>query len=199
MLFWLIYLFSINISSENGVFNAEVDYTGGTQYYTENFVLYKGETILYAKQGILAHTFYINNAGTVFAISDHYLYLYDLHGEVSILQNLVYPNGFGFTEDNSVFYASDKSALNIYSQAGELVYQLKPCRLFAGIEEGKFIVTVSNDTLFFFENGIEVATKLLSTPYVQNLEVLQDDKCIKLELPGSTELIEFPTRREGEE
>jgi len=146
-----------------------------------------------------AHTFYIDNIGTVFALSDQHLYFYDQAGETSILQELTFPNGFGFSLDNYNFFASDRNALNVYSLSGELVYELKPCRLYLGFEHGRFIATVSNDTLFFYEEGIEVATRHLATPYIRTLQISEDKRSLIIEMPNSFETVELPFGTKKEE
>ena len=147
---------------------------------------------LYFIEGPEAHTFYINDIGTVFALSDRQLFFYDQQGNVKTLQDLVYPNGFGFSMDNHHFFASDRNALNVYSRAGELVYELKACRLFICFQSGRFIATVSNDTLFFYEDGIEVATRRLSTPYIRRLDISEDRRYVIVEMPNAIESIKFP-------
>ena len=139
ILLGLLYLFSIEISSDNDVFSAQIDYTGGTNCFARHFTMYKHDLISYTKEELQAHTFYISDTGTVFALSDRQLYFYDQQGNVKTLKDLIYPNGFGFSTDKHHFFASDRNALNIYSRTGELVYELKPCRFFFFLEQCKGI------------------------------------------------------------
>lgn len=192
ILLGLFYLFSVDISSDNDVFSAQIDYTGGTNCFVQRITMYQHKMSLYFIEGPEAHTFYINDIGTVFALSDRQLFFYDQHGNVETLQDMVYPNGFGFSMDNHHFFASDRNALNVYSRTGELVYELKPCRLFIGFQSGRFIATVSNDTLFFYEDGIEVATRRLSTPYIRGMDISEDRRCVIVEMPNAIESIKFP-------
>ncbi len=193
ILLGLFYLFSIDLSSENGVFSAQIDHSGNTNCFTRHFTMYKHDLISYTKEELQAHTFYISDTGTVFALSDLQLYFYDQQGNVKTLKDLIYPNGFGFSTDKHHFFASDRNALNIYSRTGELVYELKPCRLFIGFEQCRFIATVSNDTLFFYEDGIEIAIRCLSTPYIRRLDISVDKRCVIVEMSNTFETIEFPT------
>jgi len=188
----LFYLFSIDISSENGVFRAHVDYSGGTECVVQQITMCRDRKSLYTIKSPEAHTFYISDTGTVFALSDQQLYFYGQQGDVKRLQGLTFPNGFGFSLDNHHFFASDRNALNVYSRTGKLVYELKPCRLFAGFQDGHFIAAVSNDTLFFYKDGIEVATRHLATPYIRALDITDDKKCVIVEMPGASQTIEFP-------
>jgi hypothetical protein len=199
ILFGLFYLFSINLSSDNGEFSSQVDYTGGTNCVVQQMTIYRDGMSLYTIESPEAHTFYISDTGTVFALSDQQLYFYDRQGNVKTLQDLTFPNGFGFSTDNYDFFASDRNALNVYSRTGELVYELKPCRLFIGFERGRFVATVSNDTLFFYEDGIEVATRRLSTPYIRRLDISEDKRCVIVEMPNALEAIEFPAETGQEE
>ncbi|MDH4242085.1 MAG: hypothetical protein OEW48_21190 [Phycisphaerae bacterium] len=186
------YLFSINLNSDNGVFSAQVDYSGGTNCVVQQITMYRDRMSLYTIESPKAHTFYISDTGTVFALSDQQLYFYDQQGNVKTLQDLTFPNGFGFSLDNHNFFASDRNTLNVYSRSGELIYELNPCRLFIGFEQGKYIATVSNDTLFFYEDGVEVATRYLSTPYIRRLYISDDKRCVIVEKPNASEAIEFP-------
>ncbi|MGB3341144.1 MAG: hypothetical protein WBB37_06655 [bacterium] len=198
ILLGIFYLLSIDISSDNGVFSAQVDYSGGTNCVVQQITMYRDGMCLYTRERPEAHTFYISDIGTVFALSDQQLYFYDQQGNVKTLQDLIFPNGFGFSTDNHNFFASDRNELNVYARTGELVYKLKPCRLCLGFEHGRFIATVSNDTLFFYEDGIEVATRRLSTPYIRTLRISEDKRSLIIEMPNSFEAVEFPfgTKRE---
>lgn len=194
----LFYLFSINLSSDNGVFSAQVDYSGGTNCVVQQITMYRDKMSLYTIESPEAHTFYISDTGAVFALSDQQLYFYDQQGNVKTLQDLTFPNGFGFSTDNHNFFASDRNTLNVYSRNGELIYELNPCRLFIGFEQGRYIATVSNDTLFFYEDGIEVATRHLSTPYIRRLYISDDKRCVVVEMPNTFETIEFSAETEQE-
>lgn len=192
LFFGIIYLFSIDFSSENGIFTMQVDYAGGTELYAEDLTLYKNDLPLFTLENTPAHTFYISNTGTVFAVSDHQLFFFDQAGNIEILQDLFYPNGFGFSINKEMFFASDRNKLHVYSQTGVLLYELKPCRLFIDFQDGKYIATVSSDTLIFYEEGNEVGTRLLSTPYIRDLEFSEENNYLIMETPRAFETIELP-------
>lgn len=194
----LTYLFSVDFNSDNGVFSASADYIGSSHLFVQTFTLYKNTEVLYTKQAVEAHTFFLSDIGTVFACSDRCLYFYDPRGEDKLLQNFAFPNGFGFSADNHVFFASDRDRLCVYSNEGELINELKPCRLFAGIDQGKFIATVSTDTLFIYKDGIENTVHKLPTPYARSLCFSEDGNCIEVELPNTIEVIEFRTNKRQE-
>ena len=195
LFFGLIYLFTAKFSSENGLFTIQVDYTGGTEFFVDKFTLYKNETPVYTLGNIPAHTFYVSNIGTVFALNDYQLYFFNRDGNFEILQDLHFPNGFGFSKDKKNFFASDRDYLRVYMQNGELLYELAPCRLFIDFQDGEFIATVSSDTLTFYEEGKEVSKSLLSTPYIRSMEFSKDQNCLIIQTPRSFETVELPNNK----
>lgn len=195
LFFGIIYLFSVDFSSENGLFTMQVDYTGGTECFAENLILYENDIPVYTLENTPAHTFYITNIGTVFALSDHQLCFFGRDGNVEVLQDLHFPNGFGFSEDKERFFASDRDHLRVYYQNGEVLYELEPCRLFIDFQNGRFIAAVSNDTLIFYEDGQEVLKRALSTPYIRGLEFSKDNNCLIVQTPRSFETIELPFKK----
>lgn len=170
----------------------QVNYTGDTRFFVQNLTLYKHDMPVYAMENIAAHTFYISNSGTVFALSDHQVFFYDQQGNVETLQDLIFPNGCGFSENNQNFFVSDRNNLCVYSSSGDLVYELRPCRLFVDFQNGQFIATVSSDTLILYKDGKEAGQRVLSTPYIRSLDISEDQNHLIIETPHTFQTIELP-------
>ena len=183
-----------NIWSDGGLYQASIAYGGGVEFFVETFALanQNGET-MYTKENPYAHTFYLSDSGVVFALDEKRLYFYDQNGSEMFLKDLNCPNGFGFSPDNYLFFASDKDGILAYSNRGELVYQLNPGRLFSSTIEGKMVAVISADTLFVYENGIHKFTKKISTPYIRSLSFSDDEKTIMLEIPSGIEVFDSRT------
>lgn len=184
-LFNLVIL-SLTISSSNGDYVGEVTYSGNTELMTSSFKLYnkKGD-MLYHIINPDAITFFISNSGSVFATNEHNLYLYKPNGEIITLKKLNYPNGFAFSPDNTIFFASDRDGLYGYSMSGEVVYQFNPGRLFACTDQAKRVAVVSNDTVFYYEKGNFKFFSILLNPFVRKIQFLED-VLIEIELPDTT-------------
>mgnify|MGYP005837341487 CR=1 FL=1 len=185
-------MFALTIKSANGLYIGDVTYTGGTNLLTASFKLYNQEGHLFYQ---IIHpdaiTFFISNSGEVFATNEKQLYFYTQTGSVAQLRNLQYPNGFGFSPDNTLFFASDRNGIYAYSMQGKIVYQLPPGRLFTSTTQGKRIAIISTDTLFYYQCGEFKFQKILSNPFVRKIYFSSDEKTLHLELPDSTELIKI--------
>ncbi len=181
-------------SSDNGLYHASITYGGGTEFFVETFALsnQNGE-IMYTKENPDAHTFYISDSGVVFALNEKRLYLYDQNGDEVLLKNLNYPNGFGFSPDNFLFFVSDKDGVFAYTDDGELIYRFNPGRLFSSTIKGKMVAVISTDTLFVYENGVQKFTRKLSTPYTRSLSFSDDEKSIMVEIPSGIEIFDSQT------
>jgi len=185
-------IFALTINSPNGVYVGDVVYTGGTELITASFKLYdQNGNMLYHIINPEAITFFISNSGVVFATNEQNLYLYRINGEILTLKKLNYPNGFGFSPDNTIFFASDRDGIYAYSLSGELLYQLNPGRLFVSTDLAKKVAIVSNDTLFYYENGELKFQKILASPYVRSLKFFDDGNAIKIEIPDKIETIKI--------
>ena len=190
----VIVLFSQTISSDNGLFQASISYGGGMELSVETFVLYnQNSEIMYTKHKPTTNTYFISNTGVVFALNKKHLYFYNQKGEEVVLGNLHYPNGFGFSPSNEIFFASDKDGIFVYSDEGELMYTLKPGRLFSSTEKGSMVTTISTDTLFVYEDGIQKFMRRLSTPYARSLSFSDDEKSIIIEVPSGIEIFDSQT------
>ncbi|MEO0184458.1 MAG: hypothetical protein ABIL20_01490 [candidate division WOR-3 bacterium] len=185
-------VFMLNITSADGAYTGEAVYTGGTELITASFKLYdqKGN-MLYHIINPDAFTFFISNSGQVFATNEQMLYLYELNGNIIPLKKLIYPNGFDFSPDNTLFFASDRDGIFAYSMTGTMVYQFMPGRLFATTEQGKKMGIVSTDTLFYYEGGNLKFQKILRSPFVRKLYFSPDKEWLHIELPDTTELIQI--------
>jgi hypothetical protein len=181
-------ILSWTFHSDNGQYTGEAIYTGGTELTTVSFTLCDRGVKLYSLSKPDAITFFISNSGSVFAASEHELFCYDVTGKILFRKRLEYPNGFGFSPDNSVFFASDRDALTAYAANGNIVYSLAPCRLFASTEDASKIAALTNDTLLVYENGRLTSTRILETPYARSL-YFEDRGTIKVDHPGFTETI----------
>ncbi|MEO0136504.1 MAG: hypothetical protein ABIL39_06505 [candidate division WOR-3 bacterium] len=189
--FVCILIFNITINSANGAFTGEVTYSGTTELATASFKLYDHEgNMLYHIVNPEAITFFISNTGEVFATNEQSLYLYKLTGEIKILKKLNYPNGFGFSPDNKIFFASDRNGLYAYSMSGGLLYHFNPGRLFASTDSAHRVVVVSNDTLFLYEKGKLKTQTLLPNPYVRKIQFINEDQ-VEIILPDTTLYLEW--------
>ena len=73
----LIFSFTADVCSDNRMFHGVVQYSGGADLFTKTFVLYdQYGDIIYEKSDIPLHTFFISNTGSVFALNEYHLYLY---------------------------------------------------------------------------------------------------------------------------
>ncbi|MCX7995170.1 MAG: SMP-30/gluconolactonase/LRE family protein [candidate division WOR-3 bacterium] len=187
-------IFSITISSANGAFIGDISYSGDTELSTTSFKLYDRDgNMLYHIINPDAITFFISNSGTVFATNEQNLYFYKLNGEIKILKELHYPNGFGFSPDNKIFFASDRDGLYAYSTSGNLVYQFNPGRLFTSTEKADHVAVVSNDTVFFYEKGKLKSVSVLQNPFVRKIQFVKKN-LIEIELPDTIIYLEFTPR-----
>lgn len=179
---------STAIVSNNSEFSAEVTYGGANELAVQAFTLYDhaGE-VIYHKEMVRFHTFFISDLGNVFALNEKELCLFRQDGEELLLQDLTFPNGFGFADDGSVFFASDKQGISAYSNAGEQIYAFCPGRLFASADAGNRVAIISTDTLFLYYRGMLKETRLLSTPYARRLRFSNDKGSLVIDVPGGTE------------
>jgi hypothetical protein len=190
----ILLLFSFNLRSDNGLFHAIIEYGRGVELSAETFTLYgENNVLLYIRNKPAAHTFYIGNTGVVYALNEKQLYFYNHGGEETLLKDLNYPNAFGFSPDNDLFFASDRDGLFAYSSDGKLIYKFTPGRLFASTDKGKMIAVISVDTLFVYEDGSQKFVKQLSTPYTRNISFSGDEKSIIVELPSGTTVFDTET------
>ena len=195
LLITLLIFFSTSIESDDGSFRASVEYGGGTELMTESFVLYdRYDVVVYMKSNSTLNTFFISNTGSVFALNEHRLCFYHQDGREKMLKELVYPNGFGFSSDNSIFFASDREGLFAYSGDGNLVHKYRPGRLFTSSTKGENVAIISADTLFVHEDGSIIDTEFLSSPYASDLYYSADGKSIVVQIPGAAETYDIRTR-----
>lgn len=160
----------------------------------ESFTLYnQNGKLMYIEEKPNANTFFISDAGVVFALNEKHLYLYNQNGDEMLLKNLNYPNGFGFSPDDFLFFASDKDGIFAYSNEGSLIYELNPGRLFSSTVKSKMVAIISTDTLFVYENGVQKFMKKLSTPYARTLLFSEDEKSIIIEEPSGVEIFDSRT------
>jgi WD40 repeat protein len=172
------------VSSNNGQFTGIVDYTGAHELKTLSFTLHRDGVVLYALENPAAITYFISNSGTVFACNEQRLYFYDRSGASRVLAELDYPNGFAFSHDNSLFFASDKNSLYVFSARGDQIATLLPCRLFAVNDHNSLVASVSSDTLYVqdIRTGDLLNRMLLKTPFVRALSFI-DDHTVSVEEP----------------
>jgi hypothetical protein len=190
-------IFTLTISSANGAYVGEVVYTGGTELVSASFKLYdQNGNMLYHIINPEAITFFVCNSGGVFATNEQNLYYYKTNGEIINLRKLNYPNGFGFSPDNSIFFASDRDGLYAYSSSGNLVYQFRHGRLFTSTNFAKKVAIVSNDTIFYYEDGELKFQKIISSPFVRKVEFSQDENSLKIDIPAGTESINLVNKED---
>lgn len=185
-------LFTLTIKSANGMYIGDITYTGGTNLITTSFKLFNHQgNFMYQIIHPDAITFFISNSGEVFATNEQSVYLYNPDGTVMHLRNLHYPNGFGFSPDNRLFFTSDRDGIIAYSMQGKTIYQFPPGRIYASTANGKGMAIVSTDTLFYYQKGELKFQKVLSTPFIHKIYFSDDEKTIRLELPDSTTSIKI--------
>ncbi len=186
-------LFSLTISSDNGLYHASISFGRETQLSVASFTLYDHNSeILYTKQELDVNTFFISNIGTVFALNDKHLYFYGDSGEEELLKDIHYSNNFGFSPDHFLFFASDKDGVFAYTMQGELIYALRPGRLFASTEQGHLVAIIAVDTLFLYEHGVQRFIQSLATPYARSISFSDDGESIIVDEPSGSEI--FDTR-----
>ncbi len=186
-------IFAVRISSANGAYVGDIIYSGGADLIATSFKLYdqKGD-MLYHIINPEAITFFISNSGEVFATNEQILFLYNLSGKITFIKRLNYPNGFGFSPDNTLFFASDQDGIYAYSMSGGLVFQFNAGRLFVSTNQARKFAVVSNDTLSYYEEGRLKFQTLLSTPFVRKIYFSENEKTIHVALPDTTETITIP-------
>lgn len=184
----LIISLSVEVHSDNGLFRASINYAGGAELITESFALHDQHgDIIYTKRDVPVNTFFISNTGCVFALNEHRLYFYQRDGGGMLLKELAFPNGFGFSPDNTIFFSSDRDGIFAYSHDGVLVHTYRPGRMFASTANGELVVVISADTLFAYENGYLSGTEFLSSPYAHEVHFSDDAKSIVVQIQGGTE------------
>jgi DNA-binding beta-propeller fold protein YncE len=189
-----------SVFSTNNKYQGIIEYANTINLTTVSFTLVNasGET-LYTKSNPEAITFFVTNAGTVFATTEKRLFFYDSSGKDTLLKDLNYPNGFGFSPDNARFFASDKNDLVAYCPCGRLKLRLKPARLFASTARAKIVVAVSNDTLIIYRDGKEKHTLTLATPYIHNVAFSDDGRYVILKEPSGRERFEVYSGKKMED
>ncbi|UCD06120.1 MAG: hypothetical protein JSV98_02510 [candidate division WOR-3 bacterium] len=177
------------------MFHGVVRYSGGADLFTETFVLYdQYGDIVYEKSDIPLQTFFISNTGSVFALNEYHLYLYQQDGSETMLRELVYPNGFGFSPDGALFFASDREGIFAYSHDGMLSSAYRPGRLFASTERGSWVAVISADTLFVYEYGSLGDTEFLPSPYARDVSFSTDGDNIQVRFPAGYDVYDTRNR-----
>jgi hypothetical protein len=189
----IILLVSTTVSFGHGEYRCAVVYKGETHLAVESFTLYRNDEVVYTKEKPGVTSFYLSNAGTVFAVSENRLHFYAQNGEEVFLKDLNYPNGFGFSPDSMLFFCSDKDGICAYSEHGQLVRTYKPGRLFASTERGKEVAVVSCDSLFLYEDGVLKFCRQLRTPYARAVLFSRDGRSIIVEEPLGNEIFDSST------
>ena len=189
----IILLVSTAASFGHGEYRCAVVHKGETHLAVESFTLYRNDEVVYTKEKPGVSSFYLSNAGTVFAVSENRLRFYAQNGEEVLLKDLSYPNGFGFSPDSMLFFCSDKDGICAYSEHGQLVHMYKPGLLFASTEHGKEFAVVSCDSLFVYEGGVLKFCRQLRTPYARAVFFSQDGRSIIVEEPLENEIFDSST------
>jgi sugar lactone lactonase YvrE len=196
-----IVLFSTqSVFSPHGQYQGIIEYASAIDLTTVSFTLTNaaGDT-LYTKTDPEPITFYVTDDATVFATNETKLFFYRQNGRDTLLKNLNFPNGFGFSPDHSLFFASDRNEITAYCSGGKLQLRLKPARLFASSDRGSKIATVSNDTLVIYHEGKEKHVVKLATPFIHELKISPDGQTIYLKEPVGKEIFDVDTGLKLEE
>lgn len=189
----IIFFFSYAINSDNGMYRCSVVYAKDADMAAESFSFYKNDELIYSKEKPEVNTFFLSNTGNVFALNENRLYLYAQNGEETLLKNLRYPNGFGFSSDNVLFFCSDMDGICAYSNRGQLVYIFRPGRLFTSTEHGKKVAVISCDSLFLYEDHVQKFCRQLRTPYARAVFFSRDGSTIVVEEPLENEIFDSCT------
>lgn len=191
---------ALTIRSDNGMYTAVISFENGHNLTDATFSLQDKEGIvLYTKDNLASQTFFVSNSGTVFSVDDNTLYHYNKEGDERILKTLEHANGFSFSPDNLLFFASDKEGIFVYSATGSLIHTLDPGRLFDCAENGRQIAVVSNDTLSLYHDGILQQVILLPTPYIHALKFYDDGSSIEIESLSGTLFFDTGLIRKGDQ
>jgi len=189
-----------SVFSPNGKYQGIIEYAMVIDLTTVSFTLIDaaGDT-LYTKSNPEPITFYVTDDATVFATSESKLFFYRQNGSDTLLKNLKYPNGFGFSPDHSLFFASDRDEITGYCTGGKLLLRLKPARLFASSAQGLKIATVSGDTLLIYQEGKEKHIIKLATPFIHELSFSPDGQTVLLKEPDGKEIFDANSGKKMEE
>jgi hypothetical protein len=186
-----------NFVSPNAQYCLSAEMEGGTVFAAEEFTLRDGNTVLYRVYDPGAHTFFVSDHGTVFALGERYAVFYDRTGERDTLMAVVHANKSGFTENHDLFYISMRDGMYVYTLDGALLYTLTPGRLLASSEGGEYIAAVSADTLRLYTEGALIHTVYLGTPYVHSMSFLGDGT-VRVEEVGGIEIFDVRSGRKVE-
>ncbi len=193
---FILHIVSATLYSDDSLYRASITFGHDAQLSATSFCLYDHEdNLLYTKSGLNANAFYVSTKGSVFAVSDKYLYMYAVDGKEICLEELNCPNNFGFSPDGFLFFSSDKDGITAYSNQGTVIYALRPGRLFASTERGELIAIVAVDTVFIYEHGVEKLRTVLTTPYARDIVFSDDNMSIIIKEPTGTETIHVPSRK----
>jgi len=195
IILFTIYITGHTVYSSDSLYRASIMFGSDTDVSVTSFSLYDHEdNLLYSTHGLDAKALYVSTRGSVFAVSDNYLYMYTIAGKELYLDELNCPNNFGFSPDDFLFFSSDKDGITAYSNQGTAVYSLRPGRLFASTERGELIAIVAVDTVFVYEHGVEKLKHVLATPYAQSIVFSDGNTSILVEEPTGAETIRVPGR-----
>jgi hypothetical protein len=191
--FLVIYTMSYTAYSHDSLYRASVACGSATDISVVSFSLYdRRDNLLYSVHGLDVRAVYVSEHGSVFTVSDTCLYMYAVDGTLTNLGELDCPNMFGFSPGDFLFFSSDRDGITAYSNQGNVVYALRPGRLFASTERGELIAIVAVDTVFIYEHGIETLRKVLATPYARDIVFTDDRLSIIIEEPTGTETVRVP-------
>lgn len=187
----MVLLSTQSVFSPRGQYQGIIEYASVIDLTTVSFTLTNaaGDT-LYTKTDPEPITFYVTDDATVFATNETKLFFYRQNGKDTLLKDLNFPNGFGFSPDHSLFFASDRDEITAYCSGGKLQLRLKPARLFASTNRGMKIATVSGDTLIIYHEGKEKYVVKLATPFIHELSFSPDGKTICLKEPAGKETLD---------
>ncbi len=192
----LLFLLTHTVDSRQGQYFGVIEFGRGSELTVQSFTLYRrNHEIIYRKITPQANTFFITDLGSVFALNERNLFFYEQNGTEIWLKALDYPNGFRFAADHTLFLSSDKDGIFVYANNGKLMYELRPGRLFSCDEDGRQIAVVSNDTLFFYEDGALKFSSMLASPYARDLEFSGDKKSLIIKEPHGVEILDVTSGR----
>jgi hypothetical protein len=194
IMFTIVIVTSITVGSPHNVFTGKIVYYPGTELRTQQFTLYTeaGERV-YDLYDHPAHTYYICDNGSVFAMNEHELWYINVRGEVLWQRSIEGVNRTGFSSEGAIFYVSEKTAVCVYDCSGAMRYELPPARLFTSCDGGERIVMIAADTAYCYEHGVLQYAIALPSCYAWDISLSDDQEDMVIEFKDHLEIIDLDT------
>lgn len=182
------------VSSPGGCYRLEVEYAPGTELAAQELILHDASgAVVYRVPHPPGAVFFVNDSGCVFALSERILCVLEPDGKARPLARLEYANGFAFSPDQRLFYASDRTGIRAFDLRGDLVCGYRPGRLFTPADPGECFAVVSVDTLCVYREGAVILERVLPSPFARRVEIgsgsvmvtMRERPALRFELPAA--------------